>query len=111
MEPTLGFGFETFYTNAALHASDGFMEAHWRTMDTFGAEHRHISYVAPWNGKRNRDVMSIASDQFNLLDFGRRPFGLCGKLKFMEHCGPPDAVHRAPRVLGFLHTTAPDRRQ
>lgn len=69
-EPTLGFGFETFYTNAALHASDGFMEAHWRTMDTFGIEHRHISYVAPWNGKRNRDVMSIASDQFNLLDFG-----------------------------------------
>ena len=69
-EPTLDFGFETFYANAALHASDGFMEGHWRTMDTFGVEHRHISFVAPWNGKRNRDVFSIASDKFNLLDFG-----------------------------------------
>lgn len=72
-EPTLGFGFETFYANAALHASDGFMEGHWRTMDTFGVEHRHVSFVAPWNGKRNRDVFSIASDQFNLLDFGEAP--------------------------------------
>ena len=69
-EPTLGFGFETFYANAALHVSDGFMEGHWHTMDTFGVEHRHISFVAPWNGKRNRDIFSIASDRFNLLDFG-----------------------------------------